>query len=773
MKLTFKISLESDYHIGTGYGKGIIDSSILKDRNGLPIIRGTTLGGLLRQGMRDLLQLDLLKHYQKCEQSGSSGISYCSESNENPMCPICRISGTPAYAKKWSISSADIEESSTLRAEKIVWRNRVNPITRSAESRKLFNEETVDGKISFVFTLNNESSDVKTLEEASFIAAAFRMVRNFGSSRRRGKGRCQIHLVDFSPEQENITGDSKENELLDIFQTRWLENKELNLSEKKIQIESEKIISPNSKCFNLIFLTKEPLLIASRSESGNRFQTQGYIPGYTILGALAWKVANRSDLNNKEYYDKFINLFRRGKIKVSPLYPCWKIKNDIYPTTPWPRDFLTCKLYPGFEENGHEVKGYAVDKIEPNKCEICLKSGIETPLEPLDRFLPLREKPEAVDVALREEIHISINPENGITEKGDLFSYTLIESGQYFIGTIEIVNFEDFVNLLGIDDKEDISFELRVGKASSRGYGHSNIWLQNPEKISENFFIGKPLEMRIKDFTEPITMTLITDAIVIDEWGRFYSTLNKKLLDKLFDMDVELINAYVKSINIDGFNTYLGLPKWRDYAIVAGSSVGFRITSTMDNNELYKCLSRLEKEGVGLRRDEGFGKVAFNHPVYIKNDGVSVSICLSNSPEFMQIPEKEEEVRELDRWWKKYLRENLNKKDFDHLGWIAVARWLRENSKKSIEKILEDISNFHTSGELVGLVKQRRTYRDKINFLDDEGNEGFTSLSNSFIELSKRLELENKDETIRRYLQVRAIEILVDIIASFKREEND
>ena len=82
MKLTFKLSLLSDYHIGAGHGKGIVDSVLLKDNHSLPVIRGTTLSGLLRQGMWDLLQIDLLEQHRKCKHSGgASDISYCSEEN--------------------------------------------------------------------------------------------------------------------------------------------------------------------------------------------------------------------------------------------------------------------------------------------------------------------------------------------------------------------------------------------------------------------------------------------------------------------------------------------------------------------------------------------------------------------------------------------------------------------------------------------------------------------------------------------------------------------
>lgn len=768
MKLTFNINLLSDYHIGAGYGKGVIDSVILKDKNGLPTIRGTTLTGLLRQGMWELLQLDILSQHRKCKQSGASENSYCMETDEKLICPICRILGSPKYPKKWKTSSAQIEGPSILRSEKIVWRNRVNPRIHTAESRKLFNEETARGNINFVFTVSNESDDKKSLEEASFIVAAFRMIRNIGASRRRGKGLCQFHLVDITPglsELEDIKITSKEENLLDIFKTKWLENKELNIIEKNNLIGQAVKISPTKMRFNLILLTKEPLLISNRSESGNRFQTNDYIPGYTMLGAFAWKVANRCGLTNKDIYDKFINLFRKGGIKVSPLYPCCKIDDDIYPTIPSPQDFLICKLHPKFEEdNEHDIKAFATDKNEPKNCDKCSKMGLETSLVPLNKFVPLYSRRERVDVAKREEMHITIDPETGRTRTGDLFSYAAIESEQYFIGTIDIENWVDFVVLSGIDDsQENILFELRVGKASSRGYGLTQIWFN--EKDTEITFLGKPIEERVKNITEPLTMTLITDAILMDKWERFYSTLNSEMLDQILGVDVEVINTYVKTQNIDGFNTYLGLPKWREHAISAGSSIGFKIKNSVRNNELLERLGKLEEEGIGLRKNEGFGKVVFNHTIYEKNVDVDVRI---NLPEFMRVYKPGENIKNFEHRWQNYLAKSLHKNNFSQDEWKAVARWLRENSKMPIEEIAETFSNFHSPEKITELVNIKKPYRDKKKFLEGKGEKGRDLLLKSFKKLSERL--ENENVAIREHLQFRGIEMLADFIESLRGE---
>jgi len=770
MKLTFRISILSDYHIGAGYSKGVIDSVIMKDKDGFPIIRGTTITGLLRQGTWELLQLNLLSRHRKCEQSGASGNSYCIDDDRGSLCPVCRILGSPKHPKKWKISSAQVENPSILKSEKILWRNRVNPRIRTAEEKNLFSEETLGGKIDFTFTVTNESDDKNALEEAVFIVAAFRMIRNIGASRRRGKGQCQIHLIDICPDLLKVDKEI-ENKMLEIFKTKWLENKEINLIEKEEQL-SQKSESPSAKkSFNLILFMEEPLLIASRNEAGNRFQSIDYIPGYTILGALAWKVANRCDLTDKTIYNKFIRLFRRGGIKVSPLYPCLRIDNDIYPTVPSPLDFLTCKLYPGFESKDesvgkHGVKGFAIDKDEPKKCEKCLKKGLETPLEPLNKFVSLHPKPITVDVEKREEMHITIDPKTGIAKKGDLFGYTVIESGQYFVGTIEIENWDDFVSLLGIDDsQEEIFFYLRIGKASSRGYGLGLVWLN--EADTQITFLGKPIEERI-DLKQPITMTLLTDTILVDRWGRFYSTLDKEILEQILGIEVDVFNTFVKTKNIDGFNAHLGVPKGRDCAIAAGSSIGFEIKEVKDNDGIIERLKELEENCIGLRRNEGFGRIAFNHPVYAKNKDVSVRI---NLPERMRVSKHEEKIKNFERRWHKYLTENIKKDVFLRDEWTAVARWLRENSKVCIDDVAGMLKNFHGPEEITEMVASKKPHREKEVFLEDEskGKKGWGLLEKALEELSNRL--KDIDNAIIEYLKTRAIEMLADFIESLREVE--
>ena len=47
---TLKISMESDWHVGAGAGRGEIDRVVQRDTDDLPYIPAKTLTGILRDG---------------------------------------------------------------------------------------------------------------------------------------------------------------------------------------------------------------------------------------------------------------------------------------------------------------------------------------------------------------------------------------------------------------------------------------------------------------------------------------------------------------------------------------------------------------------------------------------------------------------------------------------------------------------------------------------------------------------------------------------------
>ncbi|MGI6344389.1 MAG: hypothetical protein ACOX18_04895 [Bacillota bacterium] len=128
-----------------------------------------------------------------------------------------------------------------------------------------------------------------------------------------------------------------------------------------------------------------------------------------------------------------------------------------------------------------------------------------------------------------------------------------------------------------------------------------------------------PLKQRIADIDKPITLTFLSDCILRDSWGRLISDLSSEALSEALGLDLEVRNVFVSVREIEGFDAVAGLPKSRDLAIKAGSAVGFQLKPGTDRQAAKARLAQLETEGLGFRRHQGYGQVAFAHVVYDVN----------------------------------------------------------------------------------------------------------------------------------------------------------
>lgn len=179
--------------------------------------------------------------------------------------------------------------------------------------------------------------------------------------------------------------------------------------------------------------------------------------------------------------------------------------------------------------------------------------------------------------------------------------------------------------------------------------------------------------------------------------GRFHQTIDAKLLKEILGCEVELIRAFCKSGFADNFNNHLGLPRWRDIALKAGSIIGFKLkgADAIVLRTLQDKLRDIEVDGIGLRRNEGFGKVAFNHPLCTNIDIGSPSIPipslkLDSAPKAGKIKELREEAKEIKEWTES-LRRDFNARlllqNGDSEKWEAVARWLHGAAGESIDEL--------------------------------------------------------------------------------------
>ncbi|ABU59344.1 RAMP superfamily CRISPR-associated protein [Roseiflexus castenholzii] len=762
IRLEFEIEFKSDYHIGAGYGLGLqVDSVLLRDADGVPVIRGTVLAGLLRESLTTLLTLQVFASDQHV---------------------VDTIFGSLARQKRWRISSARPAGMMTPLVPSDVWsagktaaqittRVRVNPRTRRAEKNKLFTREEGDGSLRFRFVAECQNDDADAQREAEWLVAAARMLRNLGAGKRRGYGECEIHLVDRA--QETAFLDRLARRL------RGEHGAEPALPAGAINIRPLPLPpNPNHHTYRLRVLMRldEPLLIARRVEAGNQYETLDIIPGSVLRGALAWRAAKRlgQQLQGSVYQD-FVNLFWRDTVRFSMLTPVEVSRQASgYPTIIAPRDLLTCELHPGFTKPSEDDGCGVWSRFESvsETCPVCVTDHGAAKLETLGGFISLvrnmprsRHKPSTM-----VEMHIRIDPDSGRVRTGDLYGYVALEPGQYFVGEVTCTdaNIWDALRTMANLQPNGAVNELHLGKATQRGYGKVSAVFQ---KIDEPLFSLQSLTERLTS-TEHVTMLLLSDAIIVDPWGRFWRGFDAAWLKR----ELQLPNGAAVSIDcnqngealafsavrtVDSFNATLGLPRARDIAIVAGSSVRLSFKG-IPLDDLRQRLGEVEAQGIGLRRNEGFGCVAFNHPVYRQLQGIT-SPMLDLTPLQMASAEQSPPfvaVLAFTREWEEKLEaEATSFACFNDGRFETIARLLHVSQHTSVDAIKQDLQR---SGNAENLLGKSLSGRDKPNFFTADGKRGMDvidKLLDALVDELKQHKLDHNPQAWRIGLQMLAARI--------------
>jgi hypothetical protein len=122
---------------------------------------------------------------------------------------------------------------------------------------------------------------------------------------------------------------------------------------------------------------------------------------------------------------------------------------------------------------------------------------------------------------------------------------------------------------------------------------------------------------------EGFTLYCYTDLIAVDRFLRPVTTLDAESVWQLIGgSDSAPFNceaAYVATSRTTGFNGLAQLPRTADIGLAAGSTARFSWT-TEDQQvraNAWELLKNAHREGVGLRRGEGFGRVMINAPFHV------------------------------------------------------------------------------------------------------------------------------------------------------------
>lgn len=482
---------------------------------------------------------------------------------------------------------------------------KINRKTRVAEENSLFNYEFVKPKNIYAgsFELSNDFFE-KSEEDIKFLLSSFLHIDKIGGLKSRGLGKVLVQFVSIENDKRNNFKEENDRfkNVEKILKEVKSKNNYKNQGIKKLnELEKYK--------YTLNFVEHAVL---QGKVNKNEVELRKSLQGSSIRGAI---IQYGLDNGFESEIEKLL------KIKISEIRKfVRKDKNEIKEEFKLASGFKT--KYP-IEANEYKKIDKAVSVMKEYKVNEKDENGIKLERDSL-----------ALLNATGTELSIKIDEKTRTTEESLLFSteYTDLtnvanKEEVFFKGNVEIPK-----GLFEIGKK----YELKIGKYKTKGFGKVEIEFkkftdENDKNIGERI---KELNDEIKkDFKEfdkrndkekvyfgdellkeekqkLITFDFLSDMILpFNE----VSNVGKQILE-LFDENIG------EKLTLNNRRTFVNVEKLRGYNIINNSrkmdeiviTQGSVISYCVDNENLEGILGYLEKieeNGIGLRRNEGFGRV--------------------------------------------------------------------------------------------------------------------------------------------------------------------
>ena len=332
--------------------------------------------------------------------------------------------------------------------------------------------------------------------------------------------------------------------------------------------------------FNVNLL--EPLLINDISGGDpNTAIGLNFIPGSVIRGALiASYVRGRGKSTIDACDPEFRQLFLEGSVRYLNAY---LLSNDGSRTLPTPFSLHVIK-----DVNDSTIHDFAIEGYDPNENWV----GIS---QPFCNFLE-EDEDELIELfqpLAQVGIHIFRGDRQKVSnEQSTIFRYQSLDAGQKFQGVIVTEN-ESYLEK--IKDLLPHGTIFNFGKSHLAGYGRVLVTEVSStlDKWEEYSSVGRGFKN--------IAVTLLSDAIIRDkETGNsvmhLYPVTGKHHK-----------KAFVRKRIRGGFNRTWNLPIPQALAIQAGSVFVYK-----NDPELFLLLKKLAVNGIGEKKEEGFGRIAVN-----------------------------------------------------------------------------------------------------------------------------------------------------------------
>lgn len=375
----------------------------------------------------------------------------------------------------------------------------------------------------------------------------------------------------------------------------------------------------------------QPLCISGQQAQGAIRNTLDYIPGSTLRGAIASQLQHHNQTRINQ-------LILDPNLRYRNLHPL-PTGTDL--AHPLPRTARSCKLNRGFHPLApkpgsppHGVQDilipllrYILDKqtFPPQQCQQC-----DLPLTPFDGYYNGTGDSgyQKATIAQRHITQTAIDPNRETAQSANLFTTNALDEQTYFAGYLTLGSDEDeteFINTICPTGQT-----LRLGYGRTRGMGlitvdsceseTANPWKQSlTERIVAFNELAKGMNCPVPAGQTLFTLTLQSHTLLLDPYLRPQTNLDTPTLAR--EIHPQLANSehlatFAATHPIHGWSSPHGLPLTPTTAIATSSVFVFQ--TPLSPNQLADIFNQtqLEQQGIGERRNEGFGQLTVCHPFH-------------------------------------------------------------------------------------------------------------------------------------------------------------
>lgn len=606
-----EIKLESPLTSGAGEGRvGLVDQDIAFDDVGLPILPGRRLKGLWREAYRDVVDA-----WQQCGQATTSVEQIFGESGQGPndgdACihiANAELKNT-ASLKEWleylqhnkirKLHADDVvQHYATVRSQTAIER-----LTGSAKENTLRRTRTLKSGLVFRARVNfNEITPDPELLNALALGAV--SLKYMGTARTRGLGKVNCQFLE-------LDSNGKVKYLMPQLNTNYLPSIKSTVLSQSVHnpiVQTTNILetSPQKPTHVLRYRLKliTATVIPVSDGDPNTVVSRQDIPGSHLWGIAAWCYLNQA--NHTAADPVFRNVFLNGGLRFLTAYP--EAIDNQQRMIPIP----------------HSIRK---SKIDDKPYDLADQPSSIPPDEPTKRFDRHYTKfgsggIETQSVKTERNYHharATNDRRKGralgaeVPDGGALFTYQAIQPNQTFQGAV-LGSESDLKNLkTWLQSPKTVT----IGRSRSAQYGEAEFeWIDDvPQELTDivewDGFTPSQAPTNLEERLRLIITTL-SPLLGVNERGHPIVSFPVQELANALGLPEtakpELLSSFTRTEAISGYNTHLRLPRQQWQAIAAGSVFEFKLEQDLADEKLME----LERNGLGLRKGEGFGRIAVN-----------------------------------------------------------------------------------------------------------------------------------------------------------------